>query len=127
MTELEENEILEEYNQEFNEKISERKVGNKITCVNCNGNGYVYISLICDYEGIDRKCYTCNGTGYILTTDIISEKKKKCNHCDGVGQILHVYAPMYPGDSEFRTYDSCECCFGSGEIKNFIIKEENEK
>ncbi len=65
MNQFEDDLFLELCNKEFNLKMSAREVGNKILCANCYGSGFMYISPICDYDGIDKKCYHCNATGYI--------------------------------------------------------------
>lgn len=69
-----ENEELEEYNQEFNEKLSSREVKNLMTCPTCQGLGTFY-SSVCDPSY--WKCKMCGGKKYINMN--IDKKNKVTN------------------------------------------------
>lgn len=62
LTEDEEIKAIEEYNNKFNETISNRKVTNLITCTNCNGKGG-FVSTICDPPY--SICNNCEGKKYV--------------------------------------------------------------
>jgi hypothetical protein len=66
---LDENNAIEEYNRQFNERASRRPVRNLIVCIRCSGTGRMYIPTMSYYEGIDDQCHHCNKTGYINNGD----------------------------------------------------------
>ena len=59
---LSENEELEQYNEELNRKLSNRKVTNLITCPQCKGKGG-FFSTVCSPEY--WKCHLCHGEKYV--------------------------------------------------------------
>jgi hypothetical protein len=76
-TSEQEQNAVEEYNKQFNDKLSLRKTTNLITCPKCNRTGRMNvdpkldircIGCWCDSDCLTMKCDKCKGEGYVNST-----------------------------------------------------------